>query len=735
MCLGKCVALFLTVFLGLAQGGMRGSTVQSSASARFEPDEIDSCGRSQLVLEIVGEGKAVEESPIAVDGLDLRRLRAVYQPSRSGSGTTTISYQVQPKREGTFILQSAMVQVAGQPIPIPPTRLTVLSPNAAVTQKGQLSSVARQVRLALGPLPEKIYENQTFPMEITLSAPPALRVRLGGAVPQKIGDAFHCGGSAGGALPAIVALETLDGSGENRWRTLLTPKVAGNVPLAFALGLSLEVQGKESILGKKGVWKGLENFFDGDSRWITVTVTTPQGNVPVLPLPREGRPADFSGAIGKFSLLPPRIQGSEPITAGNSVELIVPIQGQGNLNSIHTPNLLLGRQWKLHRTRKIVNPEDRLGHGGTVEFRYTLIAQEENAVLPPFQFSYFDPTTGSYGSLGHEFRSLSGKSDGTDELQPSLLLANLLPIRVGWNGATFGGQTAGDDRDVHLGDGALRAGDYAMAVNFYEGIPLERRTAAVLQNLAIAQVAVGEIGPGIVSLRRALLLEPSNETLRGALALLLQENELPPFRQSALENFSLRLSHDQWTAAGVASAVLFVLCGLRFLFHRGRKKFFAVAAAAAGLVWIFAVGSSRRLSVLHGEAIVLKNTVAYDIPSRRAPAVRYLPAGSSLHFLAVRGDLVSIFTADGGTYYVEKKDCEWIFPGGPDDLPPTANPGPRTEDGGTPPLPGGTPPPDAPSAGERTGDGPPAARNRTDSAEARPPTQRVHRSSARRPVQ
>jgi len=68
-----------------------------------------------------------------------------------------------------------------------------------------------------------------------------------------------------------------------------------------------------------------------------VRVTGAAPSITVLPLPDAGRPADFSGAVGRFTLhaaLDP-----SPPAGANGVRVVLRIEGEGNLEAFDTPSL------------------------------------------------------------------------------------------------------------------------------------------------------------------------------------------------------------------------------------------------------------------------------------------------------------------------------------------------------------------------------------------------------------
>ncbi|MFT5856175.1 MAG: hypothetical protein ACI8XO_003428, partial [Verrucomicrobiales bacterium] len=126
--------------------------------------------------------------------------------------------------------------------------------------------------------------------------------------------------------------------------------------------------------------------------------------IKVKPLPTEGRPASFSGALGKFKLAmaasPKRLQQGEPI----SVSLVV--SGEGNLPSIDMPEMTGEiERWKRYDPKRIDSrdanrdPRAARGSNGSVTFVQTIVPLEPLTEIPPYELSYFDPDSASYRTL------------------------------------------------------------------------------------------------------------------------------------------------------------------------------------------------------------------------------------------------------------------------------------------------------------------------------------------------
>jgi hypothetical protein len=117
----------------------------------------------------------------------------------------------------------------------------------------------------------------------------------------------------------------------------------------------------------------------------------------ILPLPDQGRPAGFSGAIGKFQIsgnaTPAAVGVGEPVT------LRFTVTGQGNFDYVRAPLLASDPAWKPYvATAKTNYSENDESHTHAMKIFEQAIIPEKNGILqlPAATFSYFDPDTKQY---------------------------------------------------------------------------------------------------------------------------------------------------------------------------------------------------------------------------------------------------------------------------------------------------------------------------------------------------
>ncbi len=117
-------------------------------------------------------------------------------------------------------------------------------------------------------------------------------------------------------------------------------------------------------------------------------------NIQVKELPLTGRPADYAGAVGNFTLRSDI--STDNMKVGESLTYTLEINGSGNLNHFDPPVLPEIQNFRF------IDPEisteinqDQLS--GKKVIKYLVIAQEKGTfTIPALSFSYFDANTGRY---------------------------------------------------------------------------------------------------------------------------------------------------------------------------------------------------------------------------------------------------------------------------------------------------------------------------------------------------
>jgi len=141
-----------------------------------------------------------------------------------------------------------------------------------------------------------------------------------------------------------------------------------------------------------------DSFFDDSffGRTVRKTIQSDPITIDVLRLPEEGRPADFEGAVGSFTISAAvdksQVQTNEPIT------LKLRISGNGNIKILAQPKIEFPTDFEVYDPKvseNIRRESDQIA--GDKTFEYVIIPRfPGNQVIKPVAFSYFDLGSKSY---------------------------------------------------------------------------------------------------------------------------------------------------------------------------------------------------------------------------------------------------------------------------------------------------------------------------------------------------
>lgn len=129
-------------------------------------------------------------------------------------------------------------------------------------------------------------------------------------------------------------------------------------------------------------------------------LTSPQLDLQVSPLPTEGMPPGFNGAVGSYTMAVSA--GPTNLVAGDPITLHVQISGHGSLDSVAFPDQSNWDNFKVYSPTAKVNANDSLGLDGTKTFEEIVTPQTSDIKsLPPISFSFFNPEEKKYYTLSH----------------------------------------------------------------------------------------------------------------------------------------------------------------------------------------------------------------------------------------------------------------------------------------------------------------------------------------------
>ena len=199
-------------------------------------------------------------------------------------------------------------------------------------------------------------------------------------------------GRALGPFTGRVSVRTVPGKdGESGVRygyvtsTTVVPKSAGPLEIEnLTISIAYPTALRRDVFGRLTV-----------SRTRRLRVT-PTSEVEVLALPREGRPENFGGAVGRFTL---RVSAdATSVRVGDPITLTIDVAGDGPVETLGPPRL--SASVAMNDAFR-VPAESLAGEVVGRAKRFTQVIRAKRAdvrEIPPIEYHYFDPQRGEYAT-------------------------------------------------------------------------------------------------------------------------------------------------------------------------------------------------------------------------------------------------------------------------------------------------------------------------------------------------
>ncbi|MBU2530567.1 MAG: BatD family protein, partial [Elusimicrobia bacterium] len=144
-----------------------------------------------------------------------------------------------------------------------------------------------------------------------------------------------------------------------------------------------------------------QSFFSG-RRGENKQVKSPLLKIKLLPLPEEGKPASFNGAVGDYKVS--AMLESTNVKAGEAVNLLLKISGQGNLKTITMPALPELSNFRIYDTvtSLSMNKTNDIVGGEKIFTTIMMPRISGDYTIRPIKFSFFNPKTKTYYEIQTE---------------------------------------------------------------------------------------------------------------------------------------------------------------------------------------------------------------------------------------------------------------------------------------------------------------------------------------------
>lgn len=403
-----CMICFLALLL-IQPTGLKAE--ESPVSAALTPHDFSTQQPARLAVTVEGNQDAQITMP-EVEGLifhqrgqssQFQMINGTVSSSVTYTwlvqGTEPGNYTIPPitvtTRDGTYRTQPIICTVSDTPATLP--RHNQSQPSAGQRVTGDQNENIAFIRLI--PEKEKAYIGERVPATIKAYFYRGVKFKFN-ALPELTGDGFLMDALSNEPRQQE---EIIDG---NRymvltWDTVLTGIKEGQNDLSLEMDVSMLVRTSQQNRRLPGFGGGLQDdFFDdffGRYENQPIKVKSPAVSMNVKGLPEEGKPDQFSGAIGTFTLdiqaQPTRIAPGDPVTLSMS------ITGSGNFDNVSAPSLTDTEGIKVYSPTASFQQGGGQGDDQKIFEQAIVITDPKVNQIPPAVFSYFDPLKEQYQTL------------------------------------------------------------------------------------------------------------------------------------------------------------------------------------------------------------------------------------------------------------------------------------------------------------------------------------------------
>ncbi|WP_296317067.1 BatD family protein [Winogradskyella sp. UBA3174] len=301
----------------------------------------------------------------------------------------TYSYFLSPKKRGRFKIKQALIEIDGETFKTFPVTVNVVAavdrpngpPSAADVASDKIHLVAEVSKA-------NPYLNEAITVVYKLYVSPEIGVSNNWR--EKDIPRYNDFWSQNIEIKGLKIQNAKYKGEDYRYvvlrKTVLYPQKAGALKLEpLVMDITVEVpSNRVDIFGAQLMTK------------IPQVVTAGNRIINVKPLPEQGKPSDFTGAVGNFNFKVTTTKTA--LDATESLQAKIEVSGKGNLNLFELPKLTTPSSLEVYEPEHKENVRTNLGGmQGAISDTYTIVPQFKGKYpIPSVSFSYFDLKTESY---------------------------------------------------------------------------------------------------------------------------------------------------------------------------------------------------------------------------------------------------------------------------------------------------------------------------------------------------
>ena len=307
------------------------------------------------------------------------------------SYSKTYSYFLAPKKRGSFKIDQATIEIEGETYKTNPITITVTAAVDKPKNPNDPDYIADQnIHLVAEVSKTNPYLNEAITVVYKLYVSPNTGVNNWREIDNPRYNDFWSQNIDVKGLK--IQNGTYKGE-EYRYvvlrKTVLYPQKTGKLNIEpLTLDISVQVPTNSRDIFGRRLMKSVHK-----------TVAAGNRNINVKPLPSEGKPLNFSGAVGAFNF---KVNSNKnELKATEAIQVEVEVSGRGNLKLFKLPKLTLPSSLEVYEPEhKEKVSTSLIGMQGKILDSYTVVPTYQGKYpIPGIAFTYFDLKTESYKTI------------------------------------------------------------------------------------------------------------------------------------------------------------------------------------------------------------------------------------------------------------------------------------------------------------------------------------------------
>ncbi len=411
------------------------SAANAEVTATLDRDSVPAGEGALLEITISGASVARPEIP-AIENFIVQpngQAQRVEMTNGRTSVSITYGYAVGSQVPGDYEIPAIEINADGKKFSTQPLKLKVLAAGAAPPpQANQGNSQAPQeeandenrfgfLTVELADSKRKhAYVGEIAPVRIRAWLPAASRANLrSGIQPEGKGFTLH-----NLSDNPQQSQEMKDGKRYVvvTWFGGISATKAGTNPASLSVDLTVAVPDTSAPKPRRRTGGPFDdpffdNVFDQMNRPMIqkdLTLRSTDQEIEVRPLPTEGRPKGFTGAVGDFKFdgeqIPDNWQSGEP------QQVLARISGTGNFALMKAPTLNPAESWKVYDGKDEFKAGDEASFSGSKTFQFSAVPRKGGEQQVALEFSYFDPAAAAYKTINTPPKTI--QVSGADLAEP-----------------------------------------------------------------------------------------------------------------------------------------------------------------------------------------------------------------------------------------------------------------------------------------------------------------------------